>query len=248
MTTAKDVVRVATAELGHGETGGNNITKYGTWYGVQDSWCAIFVSYVFARAGMPLRIDTAKGFAYCPSGVTWFKSHSPWKWVSKGSAAQVGDIVFYDWKPGTSQSDAWHVGIVVSIDSSGQVTCIDGNYGSYPAKVSRHAHPMANIYGYARPPYDGVSGTPETAIVPWPGRYFTLTSPLTEGSDVLVWQQRMIAKGYDLGNTGPSDKGDDGEFGPVCYAAAKDFQGKNNLEIDGIIGPETWAKLFHDGQ
>ncbi|MFN9621852.1 MAG: peptidoglycan-binding protein [Cyanobacteriota bacterium] len=250
MTTAQDVVKFATMELGCGETSGNNVTKYGTWYyGVQDAWCAMFVSYVFDRAGMTLAMENPygmpKGFSYCPSGVAWFKSHAPWKWIDRDSTAKVGDIVFYDWKPGTSQSDAWHVGIVVAISSTGQVTCVDGNYGSYPAKVARHKHEMGNVYGYARPPYDNVSTTENTeAAPPWPGRYFTLTSPNMQGGDILQWQQKMIEKGYRLGDTGPSEKGDDGEFGPLCYKAAKEFQAKNGLKEDGIIGPDTWTKLF----
>jgi hypothetical protein len=249
MTTAQDVVKIATGELGNGETTGNNFTIYGTWYfGIQDSWCAMFVSYVFWKAGMPLNIDTSKGFCYCPSGVAWFKSHAPWKWIGKSSTPEVGDIVFYDWKPGTSESDAWHVGIVVAISGSGQVTCIDGNYGSYPAKVARHAHPMNNIYGYARPPYDGTSIINELVLAPtWPGRYFTLASPNMQGADILQWQQKMIEKGYSLGDTGPSGKGDDGEFGPLSYKAAKEFQKQNGLKDDGIIGPDTWTKVFQAG-
>jgi hypothetical protein len=246
MTTAQDVVKVATGELGCGETSGNNVTKYGTWYyGIQDSWCAMFVSYVFYKAGMQLTIDTAKGFAYCPSGVAWFKSNKPWTWIDKGSTPEIGDIVFFDWYPGTSESDAWHVGIVVGISGSGQITSIEGNYGPFPANVARYTHPMKNIYGYARPPYDGVSITGDLPLsVVWPGRYFTLTSPNIQGGDVLLWQQKMIEKGYTLGDTGPSGKGDDGEFGPLSFKAAKEFQQQNGLKEDGIIGPDTWTKLF----
>jgi peptidoglycan hydrolase-like protein with peptidoglycan-binding domain len=104
---------------------------------------------------------------------------------------------------------------------------------------------MKNIYGYARPPYDGVSITGDLPLsVVWPGRYFTLTSPNIQGGDVLLWQQKMIEKGYTLGDTGPSGKGDDGEFGPLSFKAAKEFQQQNGLKEDGIIGPDTWTKLF----
>jgi len=246
MTTAQDVVKVATGEIGFGETTGNNVTKYGTWYyGVQDAWCAMFVSYVFYKAGMPLNIDTPKGFAYCPSGVAWFKSNEPWTWIENNSTPKVGDIVFYDWYPGTSQSDAWHVGIVVAISGSGQVTSIEGNYGPYPATVARQMHRTNNIYGYARPPYNDVSTTGDMPLaLVWPGRYFTLTSPNMQGGDILQWQQKMIEKGYTLGDTGPSGKGDDGEFGPLSSKAGKEFQRQNGLKEDGIIGPDTWSKLF----
>ena len=36
----------------------------------------------------------------------------------------------------------------------------------------------------------------------------------------------------------------DGEFGPKTENALREFQRKNNLEIDGVAGPATYAKLL----
>lgn len=36
----------------------------------------------------------------------------------------------------------------------------------------------------------------------------------------------------------------DGEFGPATLKAVKRFQEESNLEIDGIVGPKTWAALM----
>jgi hypothetical protein len=50
----RDVVRVATSQLGYHERG-DNLTKYGAWYGLNGQpWCGMFVSWVFAKAGHPL--------------------------------------------------------------------------------------------------------------------------------------------------------------------------------------------------
>ena len=36
----------------------------------------------------------------------------------------------------------------------------------------------------------------------------------------------------------------DGEFGPKTDNALREFQRKNDLEIDGVAGPATYAKLL----
>jgi peptidoglycan hydrolase-like protein with peptidoglycan-binding domain len=36
----------------------------------------------------------------------------------------------------------------------------------------------------------------------------------------------------------------DGDFGPLTEKALLDFQQLNDLEVDGIAGPATYAKLF----
>ncbi|MCP9915813.1 peptidoglycan-binding protein [Cyanobium sp. ATX 6F1] len=243
MTTAADVLRLAAGEIGFGETASNNITKYGAWYGLQSEWCGLFCSYVFHQAGLPLQVTTAKGFSYCPFAVAWFKERG-W-WIEPRAGAQPGDLVFFDWYPGTADSDAWHVGLVESIQPSGQVICINGNIGPFPARVRRDRHPMANVYGYGRPRFDGLSAPAEITGAPaWPGIYRSLTSPLSAGQDVLAWQRRLIQLGWNLGASGPTGQGDDGSFGPVSYQQLMAFQRAAGLEVDGILGPESWRLAF----
>lgn len=38
----------------------------------------------------------------------------------------------------------------------------------------------------------------------------------------------------------------DGHFGPLTEDAVRSFQESNDLDIDGVIGPETWSKLVVD--
>ncbi|MBQ1405792.1 MAG: peptidoglycan-binding protein, partial [Oscillospiraceae bacterium] len=38
--------------------------------------------------------------------------------------------------------------------------------------------------------------------------------------------------------------GADGEFGPQTKSAVLAYQRRSGLEADGIIGPQTWAKLL----
>ena len=36
----------------------------------------------------------------------------------------------------------------------------------------------------------------------------------------------------------------DGEFGPLTETALREYQKKNGLEVDGVAGPATYAKLL----
>lgn len=61
------------------------------------------------------------------------------------------------------------------------------------------------------------------------------------GSDVQWAQYLMVLKTLDHDRV-------DGVFGPVTDNAVREFQGYNDLEVDGIVGPLTWAALHSDKQ
>jgi GH24 family phage-related lysozyme (muramidase) len=66
---------------------------------------------------------------------------------------------------------------------------------------------------------------------------------LREGSDgqhVKRLQILLAAKGF---SPGPAD----GDFGPMTEQAVKRFQRTRGLEVDGIVGPRTWAALLGAG-
>lgn len=55
------------------------------------------------------------------------------------------------------------------------------------------------------------------------------------GEDVKKLQKALNSKGYKLSV--------DGKFGPKTKAAVKDYQKKNNLKVDGVVGKNTWNSL-----
>jgi hypothetical protein len=57
------------------------------------------------------------------------------------------------------------------------------------------------------------------------------------GDDVRAVQERLTLLGYSIGQV-------DGVYGPDTEAAVKRFQTNNGLEVDGIVGSQTWARLF----
>ena len=68
------------------------------------------------------------------------------------------------------------------------------------------------------------------------------------GSDVEKLQQILIKMGYDLGEFGPNKDGVDGKFGNTMDRAVRDFQGKNDLKVDGKVGKNTLSKMISVGQ
>ncbi len=56
-----------------------------------------------------------------------------------------------------------------------------------------------------------------------------------KGDSVRLLQELLNKAGYELIV--------DGDFGKKTENAVKDFQKKNNLIIDGIVGTKTWMKL-----
>ena len=244
MTTFEDVLKIACSELGVEENSeGSNLTKYGRWYGMDgEPWCAMFVSYCFNFAGLPLSSTTPKGFAYCPFGVEFFKAKNQFYQTPK-----VGDVVFFDW-PNQGESRAEHVGIVEKVISDRHIISIEGNTSTSDntngGEVMRQERRGDCIVGYGRPKYDDVSVFEGIDPPSWPGKYITLTSPNARGEDVRAWQTRMIQMGWELGSGGPSGKGDDGVFGEACYQALRRFQTEEKLEVDGKLGPASWYHLW----
>ena len=54
MASRIDVTKAAKEELKLGVKGRPN--KYTNWYGMNDNWCAMFVSYVCNKAGVPTSV------------------------------------------------------------------------------------------------------------------------------------------------------------------------------------------------
>lgn len=132
-----DMVEVAASQVGN--VGGQ---PYWSWYGFSGrvEWCACFVSWCADQCGY-IEDGSVLKFAYCPTGVQWFKDAG--RWQDRGYAPQPGDIVFFDWG-GDGTSD--HVGIVESCDGS-TVFTIEGNSGDACQRNSYGIN-SASIMGY----------------------------------------------------------------------------------------------------
>jgi hypothetical protein len=137
----RDVVRVATGQLGYHERG-DNLTRYGAWYGLNGQpWCAMFVSWVFARSGHPLpNLQSGKGYA----GVRVAAENLRRRGLLRDTP-KAGDLYLH--RGGTWQSD--HTGIVVEVERDGDFWTIEGNKDN---RVQRVHHPgdEPSMFGFGR--------------------------------------------------------------------------------------------------
>lgn len=72
--------------------------------------------------------------------------------------------------------------------------------------------------------------------IPWDGKYYKYGS---SGDTVRRIQKNLIDQGFSVGAAGA-----DGIFGNATLSAIKAFQKAMGLAVDGIVGPDTWAKLI----
>ena len=86
---------------------------------------------------------------------------------------------------------------------------------------------------------DGEEISVELATPSYPGYLFVYESgeALSYDSNVETWQQQMKDRGWDIDV--------DGLYGSQSASIARQFQeAKDGLDVDGIVGPNTWEATF----
>lgn len=116
-----------------------------------------------------------------------------------------------------------HVHVSATHSSSADRTVKHINWGSVTVTVSAKAKPRAK---FVLPAWTLGS---KAAFHP-----YLKSKPPTYGT-IRNIQKKLYSIGYNLTA--------DGQYGPGTYKAILNFQTKNKLKVDGIIGPKTYAAL-----
>jgi cell wall-associated NlpC family hydrolase len=66
---------------------------------------------------------------------------------------------------------------------------------------------------------------------------FITQPPVMKGDDVRTWQLKMKGRGWRIRTDGVYDKASE----DICVQ----FQREKKLEVDGVIGPQTWRATWH---
>ncbi len=156
-----DIVAVARSQVGYQEGssnyqlsgevyGGNNFTEYGSWYGLQDMWCAMFVSWCAARAG--ISTDSFPHHSYTPDGLSWFAArglaYTRTEVQTREYTPRPGDLVYF--KSSRNAKPTNHVGIVTGY-ANNRIYTVEGNIGAAGkltngGLIAEQSYPISNTY------------------------------------------------------------------------------------------------------
>lgn len=129
--------------------------RYKNWYGMDDNWCAMFVSYCANKCGF-IESGVMPKTASVAAMKQWYINRNLFQPAGNGYEPKAGDVIIF----GNGMS---HTGIVTGYDSATKtVTTIEGNSGRSSATpyhkgshVKEHQYPLtyAKIAGYGTPQY-----------------------------------------------------------------------------------------------
>lgn len=227
MTDAEKIVTLAYKDLG------NNYKNYG----LNDEWCARFISNLAERCGFIGKyfINTDGAGCHPRFGV---KNGFGKFCIADGSyMPQVGDCVLYRYNDDSSYNDRYHsdhIGLVVGVNGS-QFSTIEGNTnGSNYRTTSVNKFDNRNVFdknvhGFYIPNYNVIKHNDD----------YIKMGDINNYSYMLKTLLKLLKKqGYIK-----SDVDDKKGFGVGTLKAVREFQSITNIEVDGIVGYETLSKI-----
>ena len=252
---AKNDDREKIIELAESQLG-NRATKYRSWfygYDAEDvAWCAIFVSWIFAKSNVPMiRTDGAGCFAREGSGIygKWYES----EYSDNSTKPRKGDIITFVWNYSGryySQDKYYsdHVGIVYAVDEKCVYT-IEGNSGgsndTSSVKKRMYSRKDGCINGYFRPFYtDGTNNTTNDKNSEKSGQEKRKMNNLCKGDvgDCVLAYKTLLTQANMFGIIKNKVDNTNG-FGTGTEKATLEFQKLYKLEEDGIAGVKTITAL-----
>lgn len=214
-----------------------------------DAWCAAYVSAMAWKSKLTDIIFPECG---CDRMIALYKKAGRWQ-ENDGYIPKPGDICFYDWEDsgiGDNTGSSDHVGVVVLV-SGNSIKVIEGNI-SNRVDYRDIAVNGKFIRGYGLPDFAKKAGgtsvfvpdvdVPEADVEDIGGECEVKLPVLRRGSKgKSVKALQLLLEGNDCRC---GSYGADGDFGAATHSAVLLFQRRNNLVVDGIVGPATWAALL----
>ena len=193
--------------------------------------------YEWAYAGETAKVHDCvgliKGYIWCDSAEDTTPVYAPAQDLSangmRDACTTTGGIASIPEVPGVLVFMNHHVGVYIG---GGYVVEARGHaYGVVKTKLSARAWTTWGYCPYVT--YEESKGEKTVNIE------LTMLRKGAKGAEVKTVQRLLIAMGYNLGGYGA-----DGDFGGKTEAAVRSFQSAKKLEVDGIVGKDTWNALL----
>jgi hypothetical protein len=192
---------------------------------------AIAVRYALDQLGKRYRWGASGPSAYDCSGLTMMAYKAAGVRIPRTARSQyqvgahipvralvAGDLVFYAYHT-SRQASIHHVGMYL-----GWGRMVEAANHSVPIRIASIWRRGLMRYGVRPAPY---------------ARRMLLVQRGQRGAGVSAVQTRLRSNGYCLAV--------DGDFGPITHLKVRRFQVAHRLEVDGIVGPQTWGALVSYG-
>ena len=201
--------------------------------GKPDATCnalANCVGYAFGRVN-EIANDTSMSILEPRNAENWV-SIAKAQGLTVGTEPRLGAVMCWGkGVVGNGSDGAGHVAVVEVINADGSVVTSESGYGSNPFWTTTRKKGSGNwgqnstykFLGFIYPPYTNSAPTR------------TLKKG-DSGDDVKWLQEQLTTHGYYVGKI-------DGNFGKQTLGALLGFQFENKLELDGVCGAKTKAKL-----
>lgn len=205
---------------------------------VGDAYCATTVSAAWIKAGVD---NVAVIECSCSKMIELARAKGIWV-EDDGFVPKPGDAVIYDWQDGKDYASTDnkgvpdHVGLVERVTGN-TITVIEGNMtpGNYVGRRSLAVNGRY-IRGFITPDYAKIAEPepvkPKTVYVQLP----VLRKGVNGG---YVRTLQILLNKYNRASLA-----EDGNFGSKTDAAVKAYQQRRKLAADGVVGVQTWSKLF----
>ncbi len=245
----KDIVGFAKTQIGYAE-GRNNNTYFGNWFGMNYSpWCAMFVSWCAAKAGVSKSVLPRQGNA----DRSWAKKqkvyHKSKQWGGNYTPKK-GDLIYFSW---SVRDWADHIGMVSGTGTENGEKVVYTIEGNKHDKVVKATYDLDNRYilGYASPKYNSDNGSDavdytlkyrdgldetdndeeDSIIAPTKGTF---------GKSLTLSTKKFTRKGYKYSSWQVYRENENGQL--IYLARDKDTDKKEGWYQKGSI-PSDYAKV-----
>lgn len=221
----------------------NYITRdYGRRHGAEfldAPWCDMSVTYWARVSGNTKAVLPDGDRAY----TVWHAEDGRdlGRWYPGTSAAikdhaKPGAIVFFDWDGSNTIGRIDHVGLVEKNLGDGRVQTIEGNTGN---ACKRRVRGASVIAGFWNPPYK-----PDAIDVPnWTEALVKKLPTLRKGDKgwhVKTLTYLLVARDFAI----DTESIDDTVFTDYHEQGVKGLQDAAGIEVDGVVGQQTWPVLL----